>query len=395
MVDKKALLAKIEYLQTAYQKRDLSKLDEFMDYLYGDNEKFSMIGTSDNEVYFTKENAKKLYAGDWQYWGDLVLNLEQAEIRITSDTGWIHVPGSVKYVFSTDDNVYKKFLGFIEEFYDGKSYDSSKPVQTKLTEINWLLAHLLHDRMKDKPRKYFWELRLFLIFQKVGNDWFLQHSQFSFPKEGNFPDERFSTSTYYERSFERECLLYQQNTNYSQLEKEIKSQVESFGDRLFSLQGEGKCKQEDLFSDNVWFINSDKQKFSGRRQVAQQIDKIMKQFTKIKLNLENSIWGKGENGIWVNCNGLYTKRIEKDDLFMMTEERVRQILASDRSEVDKLFMIRRDISTALKEDSLGEDYIYPFRFDAYFIFEDKLLLCDYLQISLPLDNILEQINDDF
>ncbi len=395
MEDKKAILAKIEYLQTAYQKRDLSKLDEFMDYLYGDNEKISMIGTSDNEVYFTKENAKKLYAGDWQYWGDLDLQVENAEIRLNGDTAWIHLPGTVKSSFSTSEEVYKKFLGFIAEFYDGKTFDSAKPVQTKLAEINWLLAHLLHDRNKDKQRNYFWEMRLFLVFRKEGDNWFLQHSQFSFPKEGVFPDERFSPSTYYMKSYERECLSYQKYSNYSQLGKEIKRQLESCVDRIFSLEDNPKSELEHLYTENVLFISSDKQKFKGQALVSKQIDKLMHEFTIIKLNLEDSIWTSGETGMWINCNGVFEKRIKQEDLFKITEERVKQILTGPRSEKDKLFMIRRDISTAFKEDSLGEDYIYPFRFDAYFAIDANQINCDYLQISLALDNILEQINDDF
>jgi len=232
MKDVIMLKDKLMLIQKAYEKREVNDVDEFMDNLFHSKERLTVIGTSDNELCLEREAIKKLFISDWKYWGDVKLDIEKAIIRLHDCTAWIHLPGTVKYTFSDNDETYNRFIGFIQEFFDGESCDAKKEIRVKLTEINWLLAHLLHQREPKVKRDYLMQLRLYLVLSKRESRWETRHIQFSIPKTSMFADERFTAYTPYEKSYLKETDLLKNHSNYENLENEEKAFL-----RLFVVQG--------------------------------------------------------------------------------------------------------------------------------------------------------------
>ena len=138
------LMEVLNIFQDAYIQRDVSKVDDFMDTLFDKNENVIVLGTSCGELCLGYEEVKDIFLSDWEYWGDLRINAEEATIIPLGNTALIHTTGTIKYSFYSNDETYTRHLGYIMEYFDGVSFDSKKTDKAKLTEINWKLCHLLN-----------------------------------------------------------------------------------------------------------------------------------------------------------------------------------------------------------------------------------------------------------
>lgn len=133
----------------------------------------------------------------------------------------------------------------------------------------------------------------------------------------------------------------------------------------------------------------------GAQAIATKIDSLRDHWDEIELNLQDSARHRAGESFFFHASGLFKKHIADEDLLEATAAKVQSVLRAEISPKDKLFVIRRDISNSLKELMYGQEYIHPFRFDAFIVKQDDHLCFDYLQFSFAQENILEQINNDF
>ena len=89
----------IKRFQEGYTKRDVSKLDEFMN-LFVHNEDVELIGIGasergGNEWFQGVDSIREIIESDWKYWGKVALDIEGAKIRVQDGVAWLSTTGSL------------------------------------------------------------------------------------------------------------------------------------------------------------------------------------------------------------------------------------------------------------------------------------------------------------
>ncbi len=388
------LMSLLAHFQTAYDKRETEAVDVFLERCFHPDEFASIIGTSDCELCLDRESIKKLFVSDWGYWGDLKLDFDNAMIREFENSAWCHCPATVKHSFSDSLETDSAFVSFVGEFFDGVSYDSHKSTKVKLAEINWLLAHFLHPREPAQDRAYYWKARVFFVFAKICGQWFIKHIQFSFPKDSIFADARIHPSTYYESNYNREVTEYQKlglSPDYTSVGKRF---LEDFCTGSL-VGGQRSALAIDFFTADALLIDVGSHFYRGSTEAASRVFAMNEEWDEIAIHKDACVFERIGDKYWMHTVGLMKRQIDAEQIYELTAQKVQSTLAKSMKDRDKLFVVRRDIATAFKELGYGHNYIYPYRLDAFIVREAGGLRFDYLQFSYPLDNVLEQINDDF
>ncbi|MEK6266710.1 MAG: hypothetical protein N2B06_18360, partial [Clostridium sp.] len=83
----------------------------------------------------------------------------------------------------------------------------------------------------------------------------------------------------------------------------------------------------------------------------------------------------------------------ESDALENTVNKIKNIFTSDSDDKDKLFNVRRRIAETFKGNATGEEYIWPFRFEAVIVREKDNFVFKYLQFSLSFDWSLEGKTD--
>lgn len=112
-------------------------------------------------------------------------------------------------------------------------------------------------------------------------------------------------------------------------------------------------------------------------------------YDEIKLDCENCLINSNEDVIWIATHGIMKKSLSEDNAFENTINIIKDIFTSNLDDKDKLFNIRRRIAITLKENAKGQEYSWPFRFEAAIIKEKDNWRFKYLQFSLPFNWFLE------
>ena len=89
----------LQQFQDGYSARDIAKLDEFMNlFVPGDDAELIGIGAvapNQNEWFRGAERIREIIESDWQYWGDVRLDVKNAKITIQGDAAWLSTTGAI------------------------------------------------------------------------------------------------------------------------------------------------------------------------------------------------------------------------------------------------------------------------------------------------------------
>jgi len=173
----------LQSFQDGYTRRDVSKLDVFMELFTPDAE---VIGTNGvkpgvDEWYTSRDAARELVASDWEAWGDLHLDVDSASIQVHGDVGWIAASATVSQMIGAEN--YASFLELIREFID----TSKLPPEQKLHFILRGGTNTIYELRRGE--KFVWALRLTAVVVRHAASWKFAQVNFSFPTI-YFPDVR-------------------------------------------------------------------------------------------------------------------------------------------------------------------------------------------------------------
>lgn len=180
------ILALLQIFQEGYSQRDLANLDAFME-LFGPDDVLEVIGTNavtPGDGEWCKGNAavRSLVEGDWEQWGDVVLDLDAVQIFTEGDVAWLATAGTVTDVIKADYK-YEGFVNFVEAVLEDEE-ESNKSKMLEITRLgNSLISSLL------LPETYVWPFRFTAVVVKSEGEWRFHQMQFSFATTGA-PDER-------------------------------------------------------------------------------------------------------------------------------------------------------------------------------------------------------------
>jgi hypothetical protein len=93
--DRNDILNTLVTLQEGYDKRDISKIDYYVENTMNFQDVL-ILGTNPNEIFIGHEGVKKLFFGDWRYWGKVKFNLEESYIDQFKNMAYITVRGEVR-----------------------------------------------------------------------------------------------------------------------------------------------------------------------------------------------------------------------------------------------------------------------------------------------------------
>ena len=175
----------LQRFQDYYTRRDPALLDTFLELLADDD--LEVIGTNGSqpgkeEWYLGKAEAREIFLGDWQGWGDVRLDVPGARIRANGKTAWLSASGTVSMTIPAEKN-YADYLSFVRQYLD----TDSASAEEKLLYILRGGSNMLYELRRGE--KFIWPLRFTAVLALHGADWKFRHMQFSFPTL-YFPDAR-------------------------------------------------------------------------------------------------------------------------------------------------------------------------------------------------------------
>lgn len=390
------LMEVLNIFKDGYIQRDIKKIDDFMDRLFDKNESVIVIGTGGHELCIGYAEVKDIFLGDFEYWGDLRINADDATIIPLGNTALIYTTGTVKFSFDSKSDTYTRYLNSIKEYFDGVSLNSKKANNVKLTEINWTLSHLLSQR-NNHERDYLWDLRVSFVVIKKETRWIVKQMQFSLPVVGHMPDIRIDNSSSHDLNNFNNATKKMKEFSINNTQKynnEILLLIRDFNNQY--LDGNidiNKITNKYFAETNPLVINTDKDIYCNQKEIMKLIENHRACYDEMTLDYENCLINSNEDVVWVVSHGTMKKIISESSSFENAVNTIENIFTTDLEDKDKLFNIRRQIAGTFKENAKGEEYIWPFRFEAVIIREKDNFVFKYLQFSLSFDWSLEGKTD--
>jgi hypothetical protein len=325
---------KIEQLKKLYITRDIHAINDMYQVIFKDNTKPILIGTSNAEFYFNKEDIIKLFKSDLDSWGDVYIDTDSLTSHHIGPFEVVHVPSTIRQTFDVTEDTYKSFSQYIDEI---KEMNHASNYQ-KLLLVQQLLSHLLSDRPHGK-RCYDWDLDINFIMKK--DQAFLM--MFSMPINELTPDVRLDDfDDYNQKIYQKELSMIAPHTQ-DEVDKNLLSGI----------------------ADHIIYL---------------------KNASSISLNEKQFIFDIKDNYVSFMGIGYYTKQVTLD-------ERLQNIMANVYDDEDpkrKLFNLRRDIANHFYHDAIGNDMKVQFRVIGIARKIDTTYIIEYIKISLPFNLILEE-----
>jgi len=97
--ERSEVLARLREFQEGYRRRDVSRLDDFLQRLFSSDD-LLILGTQPREVAVGPAEAAELVGGDWRSWGDCTFDIEQAHVSVHEDAAWFASTGRVRFDLS-------------------------------------------------------------------------------------------------------------------------------------------------------------------------------------------------------------------------------------------------------------------------------------------------------
>jgi hypothetical protein len=167
-----------------YVDRDVSKLDAFMELF---DPMAEVIGTNgsrpkEGEWYLDRDGARELVKGDWEDWGDLRFDPDNANIRVIGSAAQISLSATVTKRIGEEN--YQSYLEYVKDYIDLPDI----PAKQKLYNILRGGTNTVFEL--NRGEKFVWPIRITAVAVKDDRGrWRFTQMCFSFSTI-YFPDTR-------------------------------------------------------------------------------------------------------------------------------------------------------------------------------------------------------------
>jgi len=180
----------LKEFQDGYNLRDTAKVKEWVYQLMSDD--VQIIGT--NGVYPNTGEWQKglkwaeiLFANDWNRWGVLNADIENADIQIVSDD--VAIVAMFATVTKSIENGYgrsnKANMERCVQRLASLSNDTTKSVEQKLFTAIWDAGMVL--KQTELGETFVWPVRISMVLVKKENKWKMVQTHYSYPMAGYPP----------------------------------------------------------------------------------------------------------------------------------------------------------------------------------------------------------------
>ena len=173
----------LETFQEGYTRRDLTRVDDFMNLFTDDAEVIGTNGVAPgvDEWYMDRASARELVAGDWEGWGDLRLDLDSMSVHSRGEVGWVAATATVTKIIGEEN--YASYLEFVKTLID----DTKLSPEQKLLHILRGGTNTVYELRRGE--RFVWALRFTAVVVREVDGWKFAQMNFSFPTI-YFPDVR-------------------------------------------------------------------------------------------------------------------------------------------------------------------------------------------------------------
>lgn len=167
------IIETLRQLKDGYAKRDIESVDNFVEELFIKSDDTYILGTGTGELSLGIEEVRTLLRDDWEYWGDVNIDLEHAITSKRGEVSWVTVCGLLKGKL-TEDELYARALEELENLFQ-----SDISPKDKLFAIHRSIAYLLKESAMGQD--YTCPIRLTAVVTNQMGGPVFQNIHFSFP----------------------------------------------------------------------------------------------------------------------------------------------------------------------------------------------------------------------
>lgn len=377
-----AIKAVLEKLKKGYQKRDTKRVDEYINSLFINDESLYILGTSSDELCTGVDGVKELLESDWEYWGDVAFQLDDAIINVDGDTAWFATPGTVKYSFEHNQKSYDRYVDFAIK----KANDKSMTAEQRIALINWVMALTYHQQELHK-RDYFCSMRLTGVMIKENDQWKITQSHFSMAK-GVFADQRFESSQEFVDDYKSETEAFLKYKT-SELNHDVEALLKDFTSNCIGQKNVNMSHVDQYFTlENLpYIISPDTEWYVGRDSILDFLKESS--CSELTLDINSAITQRHGDKIWITGIGTVKQIITTEELANRAVEALNDIYNSDKTSQDKLYSLHRQVAYALKESSFGDAFTCPVRYSVMITHKVDQLKIEQIHFSYPYYWIFE------
>lgn len=159
--------------EAGYKERDLNQVDSFMNELFCKDEDTLVFGAAPYEEFIGYKQVRKLIEKDWQYWGELSLDVDGSIINIGQDMACATIRGNVKMQINEE-----QLCG--RSLYDiGEMIGSQFSYKEKLLMICDNVSKVLLEL--ERGNTHVWPIRITAVLVKRNEKWLFKQMHFSHP----------------------------------------------------------------------------------------------------------------------------------------------------------------------------------------------------------------------
>ncbi len=171
----------MQKFQDAYKARDISRLDETMA-LFAPRQDLEMIGVgaserTGNEWFMGLESIREIIQGDWEYWGDVVFDVEGAKITVHRDVAWLSTTGKVVQT-GAFDKAMPFYVQQMKEFLEKVETDNADPDAAMMEATHFGMRRL---RERAKGVGHAWPLVFTAVLIRGEQGWQFHTLHWSMP----------------------------------------------------------------------------------------------------------------------------------------------------------------------------------------------------------------------
>ena len=168
----------LQQFQNGYKERNIEKLDEFVS-LFVQHEDSELIGIGafergGIEWFEGVDKIREIIQSDWEYWGDVVIDVEGAKISVKGDVAWMTTTGTLEQT-DTFDKALPQYLDQMKMIIEDKDKDADE----KLLEASHFGVRRLRERLKGKG--YRWPFVISAILVREEKQWRFHMIHWSMP----------------------------------------------------------------------------------------------------------------------------------------------------------------------------------------------------------------------
>jgi hypothetical protein len=174
--------ATLQAFQDGYTHRDLATIDAFME-LFSSEATLEVIGTSAvstavDEWCIGRPSVRALVEADWQFWGDLKLDLTEARIHLRDSVAWLATTGTVTQTIPLTQT-YSNITHYLSQAIEQRNnMNSDRNVESELLLVIQGAASALANAHKGEH--YVWPMRFTATLVQEQEHWLFHQIHFSY-----------------------------------------------------------------------------------------------------------------------------------------------------------------------------------------------------------------------